>query len=461
MAFVRHPPEVIRIENSGDEAQHTTLQLSPMDLFLSAFPLSLLYIFPSAPEGQSYNMDKMKEALSAALRLYPFLSGRFAEMNDPSGPPSDRVIMNNQGARFISATWQDATVDNLVPRGPVRDMSRLSPDLMPPPSPAGELLSIQCTILGCRGLVLGIETSHALLDGEGIFRFVDVLSRCYRGFEGFPVLEHDRSRLFPKENMVSSFEHSEYSVKPTSSSNFISTFTMPPCSHKVFHASKELLVILKNAGSRYISNQDVDTASFVSTLDCLQAHVLSLITIARGITPNNNPIHLNTGINGRKRLEPALSSWFSGNAVFNTLSTHFPQHLCDYLLNPALSLSLTAQKIRCAIRQMSNEYLEDAVCLASSTPGGPSNLTLRAKYFMGSDLLITSWAGMGLRDADFGFGQPRHAGPRYLKEADGFAVFADSEAGTAGSIDIILSLRSEHMAAFEKLWLEPWSDRFV
>ncbi|KAI8847961.1 hypothetical protein BC829DRAFT_395116 [Chytridium lagenaria] len=66
---------------------------------------------------------------------------------------------------------------------------------------------------------------------------------------------------------------------------------------------------------------------------------------------------------------------------------------------------------------------------------------------------------MGLRDADFGFGQPRFAGPPYIPVLDGFTIFADAEYGTPGSIDVIIGLRSEHMVEFEALFAEPWLER--
>ncbi|KAI8847952.1 transferase family-domain-containing protein, partial [Chytridium lagenaria] len=388
---VKESPEVIRIDRDKNlvaKEDVPVFRLSTSDiLFDGGYPLAILYL-PITTTRIQYTCYIQGSPLKNFSAL-PVLLGK----NKPtcrlvcqSNPKGIGITLNDTGITFIEAKWVDVTINDLAPQTPIRDVPVISSDLMPPDSDGSELMSVQFTILGCGALAVSINTNHMLL------------------------------------TQAANFTHVEY-ITDFESITASSTFGDPACSHKIFHASKDLLDSLKHAASKYFLSVN-SSSTFVSTLDCLQAHITSLF-------------YLNTVVNGRKRLQPPIPSSYSGNAIFNSVL---------YLS----LIGLTAQTIRSTLTKMTPEYLDDAIHHLASLPGGPASLIRRLQYHGGRVLFISSWVGMGLRDADFGFGQPKYAGLPFIA-ADGFATLADSERGSG--VDVILCLQAEHMTVFERLWM--------
>ncbi|KAJ3107692.1 hypothetical protein HDU96_007824 [Phlyctochytrium bullatum] len=404
MPLVKEERVLVRIADSPKPPPASTLnaiELSPIDIFCGKWSMHVQYIFPPPAAGsEPYSLPKLRLALAETMAHYPSLSGQMRKVGDHGLT----VDLTDTGGWFIAASWPELTVAKLCPDQLVRDHDDIPDDLMPPDPEEPYVMALQATILGCGGLALGFNLKHSLFDGEGFFRFVDFLSKVYRGVPDLPVVVNDRSRLNSFTSAPPKFGHHEYKtfVPPTNFPN-----PPPPVSHKLFHASRTLIDALKAAAVPHVDSANGST--FVSSKDCLQAHVLSLVAAARGLAPDST-IRLNTGVNARRRLSPQLSAWHAGNVILNANSQHPVKDLVAYAhgQGPAAKhLARTAQRVRAAIAVLTPEYAEDAVrFLHHHSPGGPGCVALNVNTVFGPDWLITSWAGdMGLRDPDFGHGK--------------------------------------------------------
>ncbi|KAJ3412924.1 hypothetical protein HDV05_008712 [Chytridiales sp. JEL 0842] len=465
MIIVKDAPVLVKASR-GRAASETT-KLSIMDQVVSRFPLVLMYAFKAPADRSSadepyYTPPKMQHALSKVLNSYPFLCGT---MTYPVNKDSNKLEMvvqhTNHGALFISACCSSTTtLSACFPQdADVLNLSNLSHDLMPSPlapfldNHASPLLEVQMTTLECGGVILGLKSHHGLLDGESGFRFVADLGRCYRGLQ-VEELCHDRGLLSDlRERVEVKFNHAEYDLpvkKPSAtSSGIMGNWTPPPMSARVIRFPTPFLKSLKSTLSPPSSND-----SYISTKDALTAFLTTCITTSRSrfnllTTPPDSYIGINTGINGRNRLSPPLPARYTANAIWNAYSSH---PVSDLTTPTIEGMSKVAQRIRAAVSNMTDEYLRDAIHVISKESGGdPRNVGLAAKYYLGKDVLMTSWAGMGLYEADFGSGRAVYAGPPRL-EGDGILVMLDSRAegaGEVGGLEVCVCLVEGVMRVFE------------
>ncbi|KAJ3136176.1 hypothetical protein HK101_004044 [Irineochytrium annulatum] len=427
-----------------------TLPLSILDAFGAAWGLSFIYFFEAPPSG-ALDPSAMKLAVARTLCDYPSHSGKIVD----KGNHALAVDLCDHGARLVVASCSSLSIEDLVPvNKEVIDIKAAVPKEF---SPAFEgkspfLLQIQSTFMKCGGVVLSVIANHALNDGQSAFDFMTCLTRNYSDATPDLSIVHDRSCL----NLITKYEeptmaHPEYDDgnlgPPQAFPN-----PLPSISCKLFRFSSSTLARLKAAASAPVPSDMTELApnvDYVTTQDALQAHITSLITMARlegsraGQQPPDGLIRLNTGVNGRKRLDPPLPAKFAGNAIFNSLSTH---RVSDLLLRPAREgLPVAARRIRAGVNGMTDAYVRDALSVLATAAGGPASVSLAARYFLGWDVLITSWARMGLRDARLGGdGAPVYAGPPGLV-ADGVVVFLDSAAGDEKGLDVWVSLCEEDM----------------
>ena len=113
-----------------------------------------------------------------------------------------------------------------------------------------------------------------------------------------------------------------------------------------------------------------------------------------------------------------------------------------------------ASKIREALVRMDNDYLRSANDFLQTHPDLSSGGGLSLENFMSPNLGLVSWVRLPTYGADFGWGQPFYAGPAVvLCEGTSF-VLPPALGDEDGSLSLIISLKHEHIEAFQELFYD-------
>ena len=107
----------------------------------------------------------MKEALAKTLSYYPHLAGR---MSSQAG-----VTLTNEGVRFVSSAEPELTVEEVLERNDANNISNFSVGINAGRFSKGldSPLSVKVTRLK-NGTVLGVQCSHACMDGDSFYTLV-------------------------------------------------------------------------------------------------------------------------------------------------------------------------------------------------------------------------------------------------------------------------------------------------
>lgn len=409
------------------------VQLSPMDAVMGSFGLTMLYLFPAT----EFDLHKLHDSFCALIdQDYALFLGEL-EVDTVTG--------------VIGVRHRDGRARELIPFTKERSETLSTQQAMDTrpmtlmPSREAQLITAKCTLLSDGGLAIGINMSHTLLDGQGMFTFMDAWGAHYRDVPR-AVINHDR-QLLGASGVGAKRAHPEFRIPApvASSSNGAPPApapAMPPCTQQFFRLSRAELEKLKALASSGCPDQ----VPFISTLDAVTALFTILITQARA--PSRPEIRITTGVNARTRLDPPLPATYAGNAIFNALSTY---STADLLAAPvtAQTLSQVAQRIRASISERDNTFLRDAVEFVAQQSNWAA-IQVGTDFFFGPDLMFTSWANMGQYDADFG-AKPWFVGPPWLPVCDGMTVLMEGRQG-ADAIDVLVLLESQTLARLETLY---------
>lgn len=118
--------------------------------------------------------ELMKKTLQQVLSYYPHLAGR---MQDKSG-----IALTNTGVPFIVEERPEKLIEDLLNRDDFVNIKELSHDIKPARIQKGidAPLSVKITRLN-NGSALGVQCSHASMDGESFYSFIYNWSRICRG----------------------------------------------------------------------------------------------------------------------------------------------------------------------------------------------------------------------------------------------------------------------------------------
>lgn len=107
----------------------------------------------------------MKEALAKTLSYYPHLAGR---MSNQAG-----VTLTNEGVRFVNAAEPEFTVEEVLERNDANNINDFSVGINAGRFSKGldSPLSVKVTSLK-NGTVLGVQCSHACMDGDSFYTLV-------------------------------------------------------------------------------------------------------------------------------------------------------------------------------------------------------------------------------------------------------------------------------------------------
>lgn len=135
------------------------------------------------------DVDQLKGGLSKTLSFYPHLAGR---MKSQAG-----ITLTNDGVPFSIADEPDLFVEDVLKRDDMKNIKDFSITIKPAHLQKGNDAPLSVKYTGLKnGSVLGIQCSHACMDGDSFYTMVYNWGRICRG-ESFekPVLDQS---LLPK-----------------------------------------------------------------------------------------------------------------------------------------------------------------------------------------------------------------------------------------------------------------------
>ncbi|KAL6843404.1 hypothetical protein ACP4OV_026726 [Aristida adscensionis] len=177
----KSPPVVVR--PSVPVTTTGTINLSPLDKGLDAFPATFFFVFDHPIHEPA---ETIKRALAQALVHYYPIAGRLARRAD--GELCIRCT--GEGVAFVAAsagcTLEEAKFFDRQPLGaPVKLLDELAAVYPPAGGRAGHgdhpLLMMQVTEFSCGGFVVGVTWNHAVADGAGMAQFVQAVGELARG----------------------------------------------------------------------------------------------------------------------------------------------------------------------------------------------------------------------------------------------------------------------------------------
>lgn len=450
--------------SSSSASEHgVVLPLSPIDAAMGAFRFMTIHVYPppSSDSSAPFDLERLhtsfQELIEQEYRIF---------LGELHVHPTTGVVSIRQSLETAKSGAARAIPFEQVQLGSSKDdvctttsdaLENLSTDFVPARAKT-QPITVRATLLSDGGLVLGVNISHSLLDGEGMFTFMKVWGEFYRSVPEAErtVVNHDRTLLASKglSTGVQS-PHPEYHVRAsrTASTAAVSASvpltTLPATSHHIFHLSPEQMKRIKALAS---GEPDLENnVEFVSTIDAISALFVLLITQARG---HGQDVRFGTAVNARKRFSPPLPANYAGNAVFNAVTTYTADELASV---SAEAVGRIARRVRQSITRFDDAFLRDAIEFVAASDN-IADVFVSANFFFGPDIVLTSWANCGMYDADFGVHPLAVSAPKDLVR-DGFLFIVEPTPGTDG-LDVIVQQEAKTMERLLDLWgatLPVWS----
>ncbi|RLM96059.1 hypothetical protein BBO99_00005218 [Phytophthora kernoviae] len=176
-----------------------------MDAVMHSFGFIILYIFPppSSNSTVGYDLDKLHRSFVTLVEEdYPLLVGELhvdpqtGIVNVKQSP--ERRQRGAQEIRFETNPNNSMTTEEAI------KMRTL--DLMPTQRSKMELICAKGTLLADGGLVIGVDASHTLFDGEAMFTFMTVWGQHYSG-KNVSAVQVGTNFVFGPDLMFTSWVH--------------------------------------------------------------------------------------------------------------------------------------------------------------------------------------------------------------------------------------------------------------
>lgn len=288
------------------------------------------------------------------------------------------------------------------------------------------------------GILLCFQGNHHIMDMNGMAHLMRLFSKALRGepFSEDEIKHGNRERrgviklLGPDDEKT---DISHFMVKPAQPADPEAAAVAPDVQWVYLHFTGPKLAELKGIA------QSAD--QWISTDDALSAFAFQRITVARmkRMERKQPKITFCRAVNGRRFLNPPLPKEYMGHVVTCTY-THVP-------LDSAAATSdvgALARQIRADILDIKSNYIEsiatalheldDKGCLSY---GAPLNMA-------GWDLMLSSFAGLGLNEIDFGKvlgGKPAFTKRPRFGPVEGLLYFMPRTA--EGDVEVAACLRSD------------------
>ncbi|TYI81030.1 hypothetical protein E1A91_D05G126400v1 [Gossypium mustelinum] len=415
------------------ETPRRSLWNANVDLVVPRFHTPSVYFYRPNGAANFFDPQVMKEALSKALVPFYPMAGRLKRDEDGR----IEIDCNGEGVLFVEAET-NSVIDDFGDFAPTLELRQLIPTV----DYSGgistyPLLVLQVTYFKCGGASLGVGMQHHAADGYSGLHFINTWSDMARGLDLTIPPFIDRTLLRARDPPQPVFHHVEYQPPPA--------MKIPPQSTgpestaiSIFKLIRDQLNALKAKCKE--DGNDVNYSSY----EMLSGHVWRSVCKARGLEDDQGT-KLYIATDGRARLRPPLPPGYFGNVIF----TATPIAVAGDLLSKPTWYA--ASRIHDALVRMDDEYLRSALDYLELQPD-LSALVRGAHTFRCPNLGITSWVRLPIHDADFGWGRPIFMGPGGIPY-EGLSFVIPSP-NNDGSLSVAISLQTEHMKVFEKLFYD-------
>jgi hypothetical protein len=324
------------------------IELAGIDLWIIP-RIDNVFVYPS-----DLNIDRLKEALSRTLSLWPLIAGRFLLINDKhyviemsdNGIPLS-LIDNTELVRWpldwnVVVDAEEGQLQRFLDEVPTAKLLRGSSD--------EPLFRLRMTRLIQSGeWIMGTSWAHVLGDAFACIKFLNTLSRFYQQLEPlepFPIFER---RLWHRENADQSLlPFMRHLTDALSTNQTLEKIRIQQITHdqvSIQFSGEQLIQLYTLAGNSMLTIHDVMTAYIILTLN---THCFE----------NSEQLiqHTNTIVNFRGVSDSIASPGLIANCTLRMLSENF---------NDPYSLSSIAKAIRYSIiRSRDPSFLEPLLATA-------------------------------------------------------------------------------------------------
>ncbi|KAL7681998.1 putative transferase [Plasmopara halstedii] len=430
------------------------IPLSLLDAALLSHNLPILYFFPPPPSS-TFDLNKLHSSfMSLVEHDYPILIGEY-HVDPKTGIVNVKQTSECREKGAFGIKFETKSTRFKSSEQAIRERSW---ELMPSSREKNELISVKGTLLQDGGLAIGINTSHALFDGEAFFTFMTIWGQYYSGVkkEERQVVNHARY-LLNEVGGPSKMKHPEIRVlldHDLTTEAQLAAQALPHTTNEFFHFTPIMMKKIKDLASHGgLDSQKSVKASYVSSVDAITALMTVLISRAR---KHGQDVRISTFVNARRRLEPPLPPNYVGNAMFNAFLTVKskelqPQPEYEGLVSGA-TLNLIARRVRESIIRCDDAYMRDALNFLAEQ-SNIAAVQIGTNYCFGPDLLFTSWLRLDMYGAKFDSVHPSHVFYPQLPGADGVVIFTEAQNGGEG-IDVGVLLACSAMENLKKMFTE-------
>nr|CAB3472321.1 unnamed protein product [Digitaria exilis] len=399
------------------------LWVSPLDLVLANrghTPTVYFYSSNGVATADFFDVARLKEAMAKALVAFYPLAGRL-------GVDSDgriEISCNGEGALFVVARAAHLTIGDVKDLKPSPELRR---QFVPRIEPSSVLLAVQVTFFKCGGVALGTALHHVAIDASSAFHFFQTWSAYSRDDDRAAVELpcHDRTLLRAR---------SPPTVHPDALTMFypvkVITDPLGPLAGEVFAISRDQIASLKRL------------CGGTSTFCAVSALVWQCVCIARRLPPDSEA-RIAIPANIRRRVKPPLPDRYFGNAVVRLGVTGAAGDIVSE------ELGSVASRIRRAIGRMDDgDVVRSAIDYYEMVAGKDDRARRSTGTLPETELQITSWLGMPMYDADFGWGKPRVMSRAESTRGGSVHLMSD---GPAGGVRVLVCIEAPSIKELERL----------
>lgn len=241
-----------------------------------------------------------------------------------------------------------------------------------------------------------MHNNHCLMDGLSANEFLLAWGDLARGMDVTNAPHIDRSVLRARDPPRVGFPHHEFDEIPDLSAEGRSLLMTDSLVYNNFTLTSQEVETLK---SKILEDGAI---ARVSTFEALTALTWRARTEALDM-PAEQKTRLLFAVDGRRKFDPPLPSYYFGNGIVLTCAIATAGELTQQPLSFAVKL------VQDAIAMVTDEYMRSALDFFEVT---------RARPALVATLLITTWLKLPFHAVDFGWGPPLYTSPACLPDRE-------------------------------------------
>ncbi|KAK9735840.1 hypothetical protein RND81_04G232000 [Saponaria officinalis] len=424
---------------SPKESDKKSMFLSNIDQVLN-FEVQTLHFFTKNPNFPTKKVFEMiKNALEKILVPYYFLGGRI-RVNNETG--RIEIDCKNGGIGYVVASSEyklDELGDLVYPNPSFEQLVTKKMDNNVDDHP---LCIVQMTSFKCGGFAMGIQTNHAIFDGTSFKYFLQNLAALTWDKPLSVTPCNDREMLAARCPPRVTFPHPELldlkipiGQEGESEQNpNVFNNSSHDLDFKIFSLSANDINTLKERAKNENNNVKITGFNVISALVWRCKALSSVAADNDNEDDNNKASTMLFSVDIRSRLNPALPSSYTGNAVLTAYAMATRKELEES------SLSGLVELVSDGAKRMTDEYARSAIDWGELYKGFPHG-----------EFLITSWWRLGFNQVDFPWGRPKYSCPLVYHRKDIILLFPDIDE-SKGGVNVLVTLPHKEMAKFQALF---------